>query len=89
MKIKFRNRFEKDLLKITDKDILQQVKIVIIDTENVAKLSQLKNLKKIKGKRTAYRIKIGDYRIGFYFEKNEIEFTRILPRKDIYKYFPE
>ena len=89
MKIKFRERFEKDLKKISDQKILLQIKRVILDIETAEKLSQISNLKKIKGHKIAYRIKLGDYRIGIYVDAQIIEFTRVLHRKDIYKYFPK
>lgn len=88
MKIKFRERFEKDLKKISDQKLLLQVKIIILEAEKAEKLSQINNIKKLKGHKTAYRIKLGEYRIGVYIEAQIIEFTRVLPRKDIYKYFP-
>ncbi len=44
--------------------------------------------KKLKGHSSAYRIGIGDYRIGLFYEDNEIEISRIIHRKDIYKGFP-
>jgi mRNA-degrading endonuclease RelE of RelBE toxin-antitoxin system len=31
---------------------------------------------------------MGDYRIGFIFEENIIKLSRVLNRKDIYRYFP-
>jgi mRNA-degrading endonuclease RelE of RelBE toxin-antitoxin system len=31
---------------------------------------------------------IGDYRIGFYYENNQIELVRVVKRNDIYKVFP-
>jgi mRNA-degrading endonuclease RelE of RelBE toxin-antitoxin system len=37
---------------------------------------------------TAYRIRIGDYRIGIFFKEDTVIFARILHRKDIYKLFP-
>jgi mRNA interferase RelE/StbE len=89
MKVKFRERFEKDLKKISDQKILLQIKIVILDTEKADNISQISNFKKLKGHKTAYRIKLGDYRIGVYKNDQVIEFTRVLHRKDIYKYFPE
>lgn len=53
-------------------------------------LSEIPNLKMMKGsKKQAYRIRIGDYRIGFYFQNQTVEFARLLARKDIYKNFPE
>ena len=44
--------------------------------------------RKITGFKNAYRIKLADYRIGFFFEKGIIEFARIMHRKEIYKFFP-
>jgi mRNA interferase RelE/StbE len=89
MKVKFRERFEKDLKKISDQKILHQIKTIILDAEKIDKITQINNLKKLKGHKTAYRIKLGEYRIGLYIQNQIIEFTRVLPRKDIYKYFPE
>ena len=37
----------------------------------------------------AYRIRIGDYRLGFYFEDNSIDIARFLKRDDIHKVFPK
>ena len=39
-------------------------------------------------KRSNYRIRLGDYRIGIEIQKDTIIFTRFLHRKDIYKFFP-
>ena len=52
------------------------------------KLSELKHVKKITGNDFAYRIRIGNFRIGFLFNEQTITLVRILNRKDIYKYFP-
>ena len=46
------------------------------------------NLKKLKGDDNAYRLRVGDYRIGFYFDGDTVTFARVLHRKDIYRYFP-
>ena len=45
-------------------------------------------IKKLKGHDTFYRIKIGNYRIGFEMVNDELILTRILHRKEIYRYFP-
>jgi mRNA interferase RelE/StbE len=42
----------------------------------------------MKGYTNFYRIKTGDYRIGFEYKDGEIIIYRVLHRKDIYKYFP-
>ena len=51
-------------------------------------MSSIVNLKKLKGFKTAYRIRIGDYRIGVFIDGDTVEFARVVHRKDIYKLFP-
>jgi mRNA interferase RelE/StbE len=88
MKIEFLARFYKDLDKINTKTLKNNVFKVIIDVKKSDTLSSIKDLKKLKGSKIAYRIKVGNYRIGVYYENEVMQFARILHRKDIYKYFP-
>lgn len=88
MKILFEESFEKDLRRIRDKDILKRVKEIIDESKKAEDLSAIRSLKKLTGYDTFYRIRLGDYRIGLEIMQGEIIFTRILPRKDIYRYFP-
>jgi mRNA-degrading endonuclease RelE of RelBE toxin-antitoxin system len=53
--------------------------------QNVAEIT---NLKKLKGYENAYRIRIGDYRIGIIYDGEIVIFQRVLHRKNIYRYFP-
>jgi mRNA interferase RelE/StbE len=88
MKVEYLERFYKDLDNINLKNLKQNVVKVIINVKDSDKISSVKDIKKIKGSKIAYRVRIGDYRIGVYYEKDTIQFARILHRKDIYKYFP-
>ncbi|MDJ0578877.1 type II toxin-antitoxin system mRNA interferase toxin, RelE/StbE family [Crocosphaera sp.] len=88
MKVKFESSFEKDLKLIKDAKLLQKLKSVIIECKNSDKLLDIKNLQKLKGYNTFYRIRIGNYRLGIEVEKDTLIFTRFLHRKDIYKFFP-
>jgi mRNA-degrading endonuclease RelE of RelBE toxin-antitoxin system len=51
-------------------------------------LTDIKNIKKLQGYENAYRIKVGDYRIGVIFQDGTITFCRLMHRKEIYRYFP-
>jgi mRNA interferase RelE/StbE len=51
-------------------------------------LNNIPNLKKPIGHKSAYRVRLGDYRVGFFYENHKIIFARIIHRKDIYKSFP-
>lgn len=88
MKIKFESKFSKDLRKIKDQKLLSQIKVVINECKLAQTLDEIKNLKKLKGYQTFYRIKIGDYRIGMAIINDELIFTRFLHRREIYRFFP-
>ena len=88
MIIRIDKSFEKDTDKINNKDLLLKIADCIEKVKKADSIQSIKNLKKLKGSNSYYRIKIGDYRIGLFIEKDKTEFIRFLHRKDIYKYFP-
>lgn len=88
MKVEFLAKFNRDLGKIHLKSVRKSLLNVILVVESAKDLSQIPNLKKLQGFRSAYRIRIGDYRLGLFIEKDVVQFARILHRKEIYKLFP-
>ena len=88
MKLAFTNKFLKQVSKLKDKKLAKEIENVIESTEITTSLSEIKNLKKLKGHKDFYRIRVGDYRIGIQFKSGEFTFAAIDNRKDIYKYFP-
>ncbi|GAB1370917.1 hypothetical protein MASR1M45_09790 [Candidatus Kapaibacterium sp.] len=88
MEVLFLAKFNKDLDRILDNQIKLKVIEIIEEIELSEKLSDLSNVKKLSGFKNAYRIKLGDFRIGIFNVKSTIEFARIVHRKDIYKVFP-
>jgi mRNA interferase RelE/StbE len=88
MKTAFTNKFLQQVSSGRFTIIHKKIEKVILDVEKATTLSQIKNLKKLKGQTKYYRIRLGDYRIGLYIEDQVIEFTTIGNRKDIYKHFP-
>ena len=88
MKILFEKKFLKDIEAVNDKHLKQLVEKIISEIEKAEQLRLLYSLKKMKGHKSAYRIRIGNYRIGFFYENQTVIFSRLLNRKDIYKYFP-
>jgi mRNA interferase RelE/StbE len=88
MKVEFRKSFEKDLSKIRDRELLDRIKSVIEEVENADSLLDVSNIKKLKADGDYYRIRIGDYRIGFVEDGDVVTFVRVLHRKEVYRYFP-
>jgi mRNA interferase RelE/StbE len=88
MKILIDKSFEKDTDKLTDQKLLHSIADCIKEIQILNRLTDIPNCKKLKGSKNAYSIRIGDYRIGFIFEKQTVEFIRFLHRSAIYNYFP-
>ncbi len=88
MKICYESSFERDLKRIKDKKLLGRVEQNIEEIKQADSLDNIKSLKKMKGYDTLYRIRLGDYRMGIEVVEEEIILTRLLHRKDIYRYFP-
>lgn len=90
MKILIDRTFAKDIGKIRDRKVLQNINDLISGLEAVETLSEIPNTKKIKGDKEYFRIRIGNYRVGFEkLDDETIILIRFLHRKDIYKYFPK
>jgi len=88
MNVEFLKRFSKDLDDIKNKSVKQAMSRLIELMEAVDTLDKIPNTKKLKGHKSAYRTRIADYRVGFFFENSTILLARFLHRKDIYKIFP-
>ncbi len=89
MIIEFRSSFNRDAKALSDKKIGDSVIKIISEIENITDINKIPNIKKLKGYKSYYRIKISNYRIGLSFSNDIVTFVRLLPRKDIYKYFPD
>lgn len=88
MLVNFTRHFLKDLDKLNQPSIKKDILDLIVQVEKAMSLSEIQNIKKLKGFPTAYRIRSGDYRIGLFIENNIVKFGRVAHRKDIYKIFP-
>lgn len=88
MKVEYLKKFSKDIDDLKLKSVKQSLLRLIEVMESVENLEKLPNTKKLKGHKAAYRTRIGDYRLGFFFENSVILLARFVHRKDIYKIFP-
>lgn len=88
MKVEFLKSFSKDLDNIKTAAVKQSLIRLIQRLEDVDALQEIPNTKKLKGHRNAFRIRVGDYRLGLFYEHPRITLARFLHRKEIYKLFP-
>jgi len=89
MNVRIDKTFEKDVIKIKNNDLLNKIAKSIVNVQSAANLKDIKSIKKLKGTRDQYRIRIGEYRLGIIISKDVVIFIRCLHRKDIYHYFPK
>ena len=81
-------QFEKDVRKELSKSNQQQLAGILEKLQEANSIKEVSNIKKLKGYKSAYRARMGDYRIGFILEGNVVKLSRIMHRSEIYKYFP-
>jgi mRNA interferase RelE/StbE len=89
MIVEFDKSFEKSLDKIRDKVLFRRIERSILNLEKAESIEDIPGIKKLAGFKNYYRIRLGDYRLGF--EKIDSKKVRIIivsHRKDIYKTFP-
>jgi mRNA interferase RelE/StbE len=84
----FRESFDKDLSVVTDTGLLRRIQKVIEQVEAANSFREIPNLKRLDAKGKYFRIRLGDYRLGFVFEQGAVTFVRCLHRREVYRYFP-
>jgi mRNA interferase RelE/StbE len=90
VKVAFKSSFTRDLGKIRDADVREQVRSAILAVEQAQQLGTVPILKKLRGAGGApyFRIRVGDYRIGVRVDEDTVTFVRVLSRDEIYRHFP-
>lgn len=86
----FKNSSLKALQKLKDEDVKNAIYEAILDVEQASNLIDIRNIKKLKGYTSYFRIRAGNHRIGIKWEEEEktLYFVTFDHRKDIYKKFP-
>lgn len=87
----YKKSFLKDLLKIHPKKTQEKIEEVVFK-----QIPDLKNpflyagLEAMQRYHNFYKIRVGNFRIGIWIDQKsqQVEFRRVLHRKDIYRYFP-
>ena len=88
MQVEFRKTFKQDLKNLKDGKVLKHIQKVVEEFELANALSEIRNIKLLQGHEDFYRIRVGDYRIGLFVERETVVFVRVLHRKEVYRYFP-
>lgn len=87
MEVRFLKSFEKDLSK-ADSTVRKRILVLIRRMDEAESVLDLQQVKKLKGSKDAYRIRIGHYRLGFFVSGQQFHLARLLDRREIYRHFP-
>jgi mRNA interferase RelE/StbE len=88
MNFEIEKAFARDFRKLKSKELASLISEIIKQVSEASTPNEIPNLKKLSGYKSAFRIRIGDYRIGIIIERNTIIFVAFAHRKEIYKRFP-
>ncbi len=93
MKFEISKGFQKSFGRLKDKQLAIAILSAIDEVSQADQPADITNLKKLKGYQTAYRVRVGNYRIGVFIEPDasgqlSVTFSAFSHRKDIYKKFP-
>ncbi|MDD5769668.1 MAG: type II toxin-antitoxin system RelE/ParE family toxin [Candidatus Gracilibacteria bacterium] len=80
--------FKKDFKNLKNEIVQKRVIEKLDEIEKLSNVAEISNVKKMKGFDKFYRIRVGDYRIGFELSGETIIVLRVRSRKDIYNIFP-
>jgi mRNA interferase RelE/StbE len=88
MKTDFAQSFARDLRRLPDTSIRRRVQQAIERIEEASRLTEVPNVEKIQGQSDFYRLRVGDYRLGFRLDEQAVVFLRCLHRREVYEKFP-
>jgi len=89
MIVEFDKSFLRSLSKIRDQRLFKRIERKILVFENATSIDEIPNVKKLTGYKYYYRVRVGEYRIGFeQINRETIRLIIAANRKDIYWKFP-
>ncbi len=88
MQVDFTKHFARQVDELRSDALRDKLRMVVHTVMEATTIRDIPNLKKLKGHASAYRIRLGDYRIGLFIEEKQVLFAAFEHRKDIYQRFP-
>jgi mRNA interferase RelE/StbE len=89
VKVEYRQLFLRDLKKLKKTTMYDRAWAlafhILPEAENI---QDFPNVKAMVGYPGHYRMRLGDYRVGFILTDDSIELMRVLHRREFYRYFP-
>lgn len=73
---------------VRDERLRERVKEAIEELEAAKALQEVPGVRRLRGGEGYYRMRVGDYRLGFVLEGEKVVLVRFLHRREVYRYFP-
>ncbi len=89
MQVEFTKHFSRQLDGLRNDALREKLRATVKEVMVAGSTANISGLKKLKGHPSAYRIRIGDYKVGVYIENKTVVFAIMEHRKDIYERFPK
>lgn len=89
MKVNYLPSFIRDLKALKKSPIYATLHALVFqEILTYTSIGQIPNLKKLRGDDQAYRIRVGEYRIGVFIDSETITLARVKHRREVYRHFP-
>ena len=88
MEVEYTAGFTRDIRRTRSSELHRRVLRKIEEMEEASSLNEVTDVRMMRGEGQYYRVRIGDYRLGFTLEGNVVTLLRFLHRREIYRYFP-
>jgi mRNA interferase RelE/StbE len=89
MIVEFDKSFDKSLNRLNDKSLYPKIQKLFLLLDSAKNIQEIPNVKKLNGFKSYYRLRIGDYRLGFEkINEKTVRLIIIAHRKNIYNLFP-
>lgn len=88
MEVRYGSRFNRDLARTRNRDVLRRVERIIAELKAASDVREIRNVRRVAGQGRRYRIRLGDYRLGFEIAEGAATLLRIGHRREFYRDFP-
>lgn len=89
MRIETKRSFTRDMRRVRNTAVRRRVERKLREMQNASSITEILDIRRINsGRGRHYRVRVGDYRIGFALEGDVAVLYRLLPRDEIYRRFP-
>jgi mRNA interferase RelE/StbE len=85
---RFLESFLRDIRKVRDGKVREQVARAIEAVERAGTPAEIAHFKWLVGHPSYGRVRVGDWRLGVIVAGDAMTFVRCLHRREIYRYFP-